>query len=356
MVNENPRTDQPQRPIIRVSMVPLHSVYPRAPYTSQKNTQRSTTRLPSHGVRSAGKGHDSAAILPEILEVDARSGQTESAAQFYSGHSQDPRAAARSTSPSTPHQLERGSHVPSATVITSSHAPVPTPRTSQQPRRAPGRDAHSPAGKGITVGKTLLTIIAIIVFFNTVLPYIVDTLFPDSTESSIGTRSESDVYDQIESELTVEPPTPIPIASSLDLGTPLPPEQSGSRETPASVGQRLVVKDVAITVISVERGENAVRRAHFAAPPGYEYVLLHLKYENPDRLPIDLTPIIVNENDEGYYPKSLMSGVDFRIDAEPDENGTTAGEVLFLVKSDELHTLTLHSYEDSYPVLFFALP
>lgn len=427
MAEEFTQSAQPARTIRRVSMVPHHSSYPRAPYAAQKNIPRATTRRPGAGkaivdpmdahqgtdlgadtALRIGHGSQGASAVPgtqsrpsasqqrsapvrlpgQITQTPPAQRQTKTTSRRHtdtqSTAQPSPQSSPALASPPTTHPSSlpgseplttgqpttsqphppgvgaatgEGLTLPPGAVLAPGMPPLPQPSSEQRPRRKPQRAALDTGHKSKKAGNTVFMIVLIFIFFTNILPRIVDALSPDDEESFIETMTqESVVEEEDETKSIADPPKPIPLGNSIEFGPTIAPEQAGSRATPARPGQRLVIGDVAITVDNIQRGDEAARAAWDLAPPGYEYVLLRLDYENPDNVPIEFSPVVINDKNEGLYPEPLMQGVDFRLDAKPDRFGKTTGDVLFLLKSDELYTLALQSYDEKYPVVFYALP
>lgn len=397
MVEETPQTAQPAQLIRRVSLVPFHSPYPRAPYAAQKNTPSSTSRTPAGIHSSTDRGQEGAIPLPGLhgVEITALRGRNDPEALLFHERSHRPqqeaqarlgreraggenRQSGRSTTelsgfpaPASSHAAQLPPSHATAPQATAYRAPLPLPpgvpldagnpstlqlSTTQPPRRKPQRDSLDSGPKRKKIGNTTFMILVIIIFFTSVLPRIVEALSP--TQEPFTDIIPEEEWREVSEEMRsfAEPPVPIPLGRSTEFGTTIPPEQPGSQETPAGVGQRLVIDDVAITVTEIERGETAKRAAWNNPPSGYEYLLVHLEYENPDRLPVEFSPVLVNDANEGLYPEPLVRNTDFRFDVQPNKKGIMVGEVLFLVKSDEFYTLMLHSYDENYPIVFYALP
>lgn len=413
MAGESAENTSPRRTIPRVSMVPIHSSYPRAPYAAQKNPARSQAL---RAVSLTGKVHTPADVVedtsaqrramhgqPAAPHTQQVPNQPNSPAQGEPRQSQarygrnGQRAIAQTGAPqprpaqpmAQPGAQNPFAYVPVGQAPTAPPASAPAPaRLPQgavyapgtspvqqeavnrpQPPHRTGRGTGALGSQGSKKAKyTALTIILIVFFFTSLLPRIVSAIVPaaDTFNSSI---TEPETYllpapdvEEETSETTEGPiyyakePYAIPLNSALEIGTPLPPERPGSRETPAGVGQRIVANNVAITVLEIERGEKAARASWSKAPEGYEYVLVKLQYENPQGSTVTFDPIFLTDADTGIYPEALMEGLDFRYEVEPDENGVITGDVLFLARTDEHYTLMMHSFNGKYPIVFYALP
>lgn len=365
------------RPTRRVSMVPLRSSYSRAPYASQKNTLRST----------AGASSLTGAIEPTHLPQPQVSQASGSSTQTRNGRganrSRTPQRQPQQQVPETHvdvfptldlSELSYSSAASTQPVISAPHPaparPTPPParpasaptRTRTQRKtadttrnRAKDAGQAQPARKAKNVAAIVITIF---LFFTYMAPKIVDAIMPDRPWDVDDVVAIGGQDEDFESATTIfaEPPVPIPMKNILVDVKKLPPQESGSRETPAQIGERISINDVAFTVENVQRGSEADRAAWDMAPPGYEYVLVDIRLENPSKRVIDFDPVIINDDDEAIHGEISRGNDDFRYEAKPDANGTREGQMLFLVERGVLGTLMFYSYDYDYPVVFYALP
>ena len=382
MVDQSKEMHDPQRPLRRVSMVPLHSSYPRAPYAPQKNHARSlvnpepvkSARAPRSGQTSHSQqqGHAGARTITTGQEGEQRSrprdrtrqattsprneGQTAAQASHRHRSQTTGRPSPRMQSASTQHDGGKGPLLPSGAASPSRSSPSPSisAPTGERPTVHPRRPRATGSARTEKKRKPSFALILIIaVMAYSLIPRLVDAFTPDDPFSFPTATVDHDTGDDV---VFAAPPAPLPMGDLLKYADTLPAQQSGSRETPASVGQRLQFTDVAITVENIERGEKAARAAWELAPPGYEYVLVDLRLENPHHALIDVNPLLMTDDNELLYPVLLKEGEDFRYEAQPNKEGVTVGKTLFLVKTDAFHTLLLNAYAENYPVVFYALP
>ncbi|WP_175956677.1 hypothetical protein [Schaalia sp. Marseille-Q2122] len=400
---------QGQRPARRVSMVPLHSPYPRTPYAAQKNTAAALL-----GRRSPGAGLGARPARPGTFTLQAKpqtatpastphtrnsaegrtsrkgsqivdSGTVQHNAQSepqtqapvqLSGPPPSPQRRGRSRvqAQQTP-SLTAGAHpsgmarLPeartSATTVPTGITPTPAGRV---PRTATAGGRPQPVRKAKnTLGIAIVIIVFVLSFVPRLVEYFTaDEPWRDAVPMLEEVTGDGDSDIELNADLNTEDTTvPSPYArpqepyfaeSMMEYRDKLPAQQSGSRETPLHVGERISVKDVALTVTDIQRGDNAARAAFYPAPPGYEYVLVDIRFENPKDKAVSLEPVLMRDDDYAFWPVSLKEGEDFRWEAKPNSEGILEGRVVFLVEDDDPLLLMFYSYEDGYPIVFYALP